>query len=193
LLNRPVDPSGLAFWTGLLAQGLGRNQVVGLIEASGEYRTDQVEGLYAHLLHRSADAGGLNAFVTFLGAGGTMEQAATLIAGSTEYFQNRGGGTSDGFLDALYQDALNRQVDAAGRAIFDQALAGGASPSEVAAAIFGSGEYLQDLVQGFYGHFLHRPADAGGLNGFAGALSQGARDQDVIAAILASGEYGNRL
>jgi hypothetical protein len=136
---------------------------------------------------------GLNVFVNFLGSGGTPEQAQSLIAGSAEYFQNRGGGTNDGFLTALYQDALGRAADPAGRSAFDQALASGATPTQVAAAIFASDEYRHDLVQGFYLRYLHRPADAGGLSAFVNALKAGARDQDVIAAILASGEYSATL
>src|SRR5207245_694545 len=46
LLNRPVDAGGLASWTGALAGGLGRTQVVVAIEASQEYDTDLVESFY---------------------------------------------------------------------------------------------------------------------------------------------------
>ena len=36
----------------------------------------------------------------------TVEQVASGITGSAEYFAMRGGGTETGFLTALYQDAL---------------------------------------------------------------------------------------
>jgi hypothetical protein len=116
-----------------------------------------------------------------------------MVAGSAEYFQTRGGGTTDGFLDALYADALGRGLDSTGRADWDQALASGVSPAEVATAIFASTEFLQDVVQGFYQSFLHRPADATGLGVWVSALQRGMSDDQVIAGIVGSAEYFDRL
>jgi hypothetical protein len=189
LLQRPADQSGLANWTAFLNNGASRAALVSQLEASLEYRTDVVLGLYVQFLHRGADAGGLNGFVNSLGNGGSVEQIESIIVGSPEYFQTRGGNTDDGFLNALYQDALNRPVDSTGRKAWDAALTSGASTAQVAAAIFASNEYRQDLVQSYYLRFLHRAADKGGLGTFVNALNQGARDQDVIAAIIGSPEY----
>ena len=118
---------------------------------------------------------------------------AVSLTGSAEYFQNRGGSTNDGFLSALFQDALGRPIDAGARANFDQQLANGATRSQVAAAIFASTEYRQDLVGGYYLRFLHRPADSGGLANFVAALGNGAKDEDVIASLMGSAEYLARL
>ena len=63
---------------------------------------------------------------------------------------------------------------------------------QVAATVFASTEYRQDLVSAFYRDFLQRPADDSGLAGFVGALGQGAEDADVLTAILSSPEYFNR-
>src|SRR5205807_2306900 len=93
----------------------------------------------------------------------------------------------------LFQDVLHRAVDPAGRAFFDSALARGVTRQQLAASIFGSTEYVQNLVQGDYLMFLHRPADSGSLNSFAGALQQGARDQDVLAALLSSDERYSQI
>src|SRR5205085_11760517 len=98
-------------------------------------------------LLRPADPSGLNTFVNVLLQGGAVEEVAAALAGSGEYFETRGNATNDGFLDALYSDALHRSVDSVGRAAWDQALAAGATRGQVAAAIFASGEYRQDLVQ----------------------------------------------
>jgi hypothetical protein len=112
-----------------------------------------------------------------------------MIASSPEYFQNRGGGTNDGFLTALYADALNRGVDAGSRMGFDSPLNGGGSRQQVATAIFGSAEYAMDLVQSFYQKFLHRAADSSGLNTFTGVLQGGGRDEQVILDLVSSPEY----
>src|SRR5439155_1032634 len=71
LLHRRAEPGGLAYWSGLLDGGLNRFQVVRLIEASLEYRVNQVQALYIRFLHRPADPGGLVSSILFLRAGGT--------------------------------------------------------------------------------------------------------------------------
>jgi uncharacterized protein YdbL (DUF1318 family) len=205
LLGRAVDPGGLNTWVGLLNSGGSRMQVAVGIESTQEFRTAEVQSLYSIYLHRAADAAGITNFTNLLAAGGTLEQVATGLVGSPEYFQSRAGGTNDGFLNALYLDALGRGVDAAGRASFDAALANGVSTAQVAASIFASIEYHQVLVQGYYLKYLHRPADAVGLNSLVqrmtvpgvqpifvsdpSQLNQPLRDEDVIALFIASDEY----
>jgi len=163
LLQRPADAAGLATWSGLLNQGVSRAQVALDIEQSLEYRQDEVQALYARYLHRNADPAGLAALCKFLVQGGTVEQVAADLVASPEYYQKRGGGTFDGFLAALYQDALERSIDPAGQAGFDQALAAGSTRAQVAMAIFSSTEYRQDLIHADYLTWLHRPANAAGL------------------------------
>jgi uncharacterized protein (TIGR03118 family) len=193
LLHREADSGGLTFWTAMLGQNISRSQVALGIENTTEYRTVQVQAAYSLLLHRAADAGGLSGSINFLAAGGTVEQLEAILAGSAEYFQNRAGGTNDGFVTALYQDALNRAADAGGRTAFDQALMNGTTRTQVAAAVFGSQEFQQDLVKGFYQQFLHRAADPNGLSGSVAALQAGLRDETLIAILLGSQEYFARL
>jgi hypothetical protein len=152
-----------------------------------------VRNLFTRFLKRQADAGGLNAFTTALANGATIEQVEAALVGSPEYFQSRGGGTNNGFLDAIYQDALNRAVDSAGRTFFGQLFANGATTTQVATLIFTSDEFRTNLVQGFYQTFLHRAADSGGLATFVGLLRQGRRDEEVVAGIASSDEYFGRL
>src|SRR5439155_5410378 len=128
-------------------------------------------------------------YTGLLAAGSTGAQVAAILAGSDEYFQTRGGGSNDGFLSALYQDALRRQVDASGQASFTQLLQAGASRIDVALSVLNSLESHQDLVAGFYQQFLHRAADPAGLTVYVSALQGGARAEQVVAAILASTEY----
>jgi hypothetical protein len=118
-----------------------------------------------------------------------LEQLKTILTGSLEYLQVRGGGTTTGFLTALYQDALNRSPDAGGLATYTQALSQGSSRQRIAGAFFGSTEYLQGLVASFYQRFLNRAGDAGGLNSFVASLQAGMPDQVIIAAMLGSGEF----
>jgi uncharacterized delta-60 repeat protein len=192
LLQRDADAGGMAFWTGLLAQGVDRTQIVLRIENSTEYHTKQVDQMYLTLLGRAADPAGRNAFVDLLNAGGSVEQVKIAILGSQEYYQ-RAGGSSATFLDAVYRDVLNRSPDTSGAIAFGLLLAGGAPRGIVAEAILTSAESYQDQVQNLYQRSLHRPADTGGLNAFVAAMQQGAREEDVLATMCGSGEYFGRV
>jgi hypothetical protein len=190
LLQREADPPSLAFFTAQLDSGaLSRAQVVQTLVSSPEFRAVEVQAQYEKFLKRPADAGSVGAFSNFLAQGGTVEQIDVILTGSPEYFHNRGGGTNDGFLTALYSDVLNRSVDAPSRTAWDQALATGTTPGQVAAVFFQSPEYDQDLVKSFYQTYLHRPADNGSLNSFANALQSGIRDEVLVALLTSSTEY----
>jgi autotransporter-associated beta strand protein len=194
LLHREADPGGLASWASALDQGLiTRTQLVFALESSTEYRSNVVDALYVHYLHRHADPGGLSAYVNAMAHGFTDEQIAASLAGSDEYFINRGGSTADGFITALYLDALNRQPDPQGRQAFEQALSFHVSRLQVATSVLGSFEYKSDLVFGYYSSFLHRSPDPNGQNAWATAMTQGLTDEQVIAAIIGSPEYFNNV
>jgi hypothetical protein len=193
ILGRPVDPSGLSNWTGFLSLGGTRAGVAHGLLASVEYRAHVIDGFYQKYLNRAADRDGLNNFVLFLGAGGSQEQVQAVILGSPEYSQVHNAASNDAFLSQLYQDVLNRPIDANGRLTFLQALAAGVSRADVAATLLASTEYKTNLVQGYYQTFLGRPADSFGLNAYVSALQHGTRDEDVIQIFVASDEYFARL
>ncbi len=195
LLNRPLDPSGLATWTNLL-NGLGntasgRAQVVENIEASPEYRTDEVNNLYLQYLNRPATGDpGAQTWVNQLGGGASLEQVAAQIVASREFITNQTDGSFGSWLTAVYHDALHRPVDPSGLATWTALFSGGTSQAQIAQDIFSSHEARLDLVNGYYELYLARSAfdDPGGL-GWVSSLQHGATDQAVIADIVASQEY----
>ena len=190
VLQRAPDQTGLTTFTNLLEQGVAnRSQVAMDLLTSPEYLTDEVQALYSTLLHRAPDTAGLATYLAFLESGGTMEQAGAAIAGSPEYFQNQGGGTNDGFLNALYQDVLQRSVDPGGRATFDQMLATGTTPQQVATMLYSSPEYQQDVVETLYQRDPNRAADPTGLSAFTGLLASGWTDSQVAASLISSTEF----
>src|SRR5207253_792844 len=128
-----------------------------------EYRTLVVQGLYGRLLGRPADPAGLNNWVNFLNQGGTADQLEAILIGSAEYFNGRGGGTANGFLQALYDDVLQRPIDISGSKTWGTALTNGLSPAAVATAILASQESDQMKIEELYGQILHRTADSSGL------------------------------
>src|SRR5262249_54438491 len=135
LLHRPIDAAGRAAFGAYLGQGGSRQLVAQAILASREYQMLVVRSLYSSLLRREADPSGLSAFADFLGAGGTVAQVRAVMLSSQEYYQGRAGSTNDGFVAALYRDALNRAVDPGGRQAFGQALVAGVSRFTVAAVV----------------------------------------------------------
>jgi Domain of unknown function (DUF4214)/Subtilase family len=192
LLGRDPDAAGLAFWTGLLDRGASRFDIARGIEGSAEYQGVVVGQAYQQVLRRAVDPSGLANWTRFLAQGGTPEELRAALLGSREFFETFGPGSNDAFLDALYQTALNRPADDAGKANWEQVLAGGVSRQDVALAILRSREASALVVQDLYGRLLGRAADAGGLASFTDLLQQGVGDDLVIAALTASAEYASR-
>jgi hypothetical protein len=153
------------------------------ILASPESRAVQVQALFHKYLRRDADAQGLAYFGGLLAAGGTKEEAAALITGSDEYLA-RAGGSTDGWLKALYHDTLGRAADGVGQSFAVQMLAGGASRAQVSGCVLGSDEYRQGVLQHDYQQYLGRPIDAVGQAVWLQALRQGVHDDVVLALIL---------
>jgi hypothetical protein len=189
LFNRIADMPGLAFWASQLDAGASRAQVVAQMETTREYRGLQVQALYQHYMHRAADPSGLGGGVAFLLSGGTVEQLTAALVGSPEYYQVIGGGTNNGFLGALYHDALGRLLDPGGQAAWIQAFANGATPYQVGGAVLTSLEYRQDLVHSYYSAYLFRDPDSAGLAGWVALMENGTRDETVIAGITGSAEF----
>lgn len=193
LLGRPVDPAGLGHFVAELTQGAPRSAVAVEIEQSLEYRARVVRGVYTQFLHRAADPTGLNAWVGFLGKGGTPEQIEAAVAGSGEYFQNRGKGTIDGYLDAIFQDGLGRAVDAGSRKTLDTAFQHGLTTLQIAGFLFTSDEFRVNFLKSAYQTYLHRAGDQQGLAALLDAMKHGLRSDQVIASMIGSPEYTARL
>ncbi len=191
LLHRPVDPVGLSFWSSQINAGATREQVVLNIERSVEYRNEVVEQIFTADLHRPVDPGSLAYWSEKLGVN-SIEQVQAAIIGSFEFFQNAGG-TNEGFLQSLYQNVLNRPIDASGHGFRTQELNAGISRTVVAYEVLTSTEYRSDLVKSYYEQFLNRSPDAAGLSMWTDQLAKGSLDQLVIAKIIGSQEYQSRI
>ncbi|HUY31900.1 MAG TPA: peptidylprolyl isomerase [Pirellulales bacterium] len=204
LLAREAEPQGFGYWTNLLGQGQARSQIVAGFEGSFEFRNDVAQELYSQYLGRPADPAGL-ANISAALISHTIEQQAETLISSAEYFNNHGGGTAGGFLTALYSDVLHRAIDPAAQARFSALnLTDPAVRAQVAAQVFGSGEYETDLLNfpghtaqtynaglpmGLYQAFLHRAADTAGLAAGMAQFKAGQTDLQVVNSIIASNEY----
>jgi cyclophilin family peptidyl-prolyl cis-trans isomerase len=209
LLGREGESLGMSYWTNRLNQGDSRLTIAMGFTESLEFRDDVTQQLYQLYLHRPADSAALSSTATALLTGSPEQQAETIVS-SAEFF-NDAGGTANGFLTALYTDALNRPIDAASQTKFGALnLTDPSVRSQVAAQVFGSTEFQTDLLNvpsstsarltdhtgltdGFYQIFLHRPADSNGLAASLAQFKAGQNDFQVQQTILASDEYFARL
>jgi uncharacterized delta-60 repeat protein len=192
LLGRPVDPSGLASWGGLLDRGVSRFDVTRAIQVSTEYRQAVVREAYVRLMGRRADDSGLASWTEFLARGGTRDQLEASLVGSAEFFA-RFGSTNEGWLSVAYGFLLGRTPpDASGQRSWGAALAAGVPRAAVALALLGSAEGDANTVRRLYTQLLQRQADSSGLDNFTRALQQGVPDDVVVALLVASEEYFNR-
>jgi hypothetical protein len=193
LLGRTPELGATVYWGNLLDSGaLSRAQFVAALEASPEFRINEVEGLYQKYLRRNADFGGLGLMVNFMNHGGTPEQVAMLLVSSQEYFITRGSSTNALWLNAIFEDGLGREIDTYTLTTFTGLMSSSMDRAQVAAVVFGSAEYSANLAEGLYQRYLRRPADPAGLLGMVHSLQSGMTDEQAIAILLASAEYSTR-
>ncbi len=94
-------------------------------------------------------------------------------------------------MQSVFQDLLNRPLDANGQAFFTNSLANGGTRDQIATAILSSLEYRKNLVAADYQNVLRRGPDFGATD-WVVMLLQGAADEQINAGIYSSGEYFNR-
>ncbi|HDS1778901.1 TPA: DUF4214 domain-containing protein [Pseudomonas putida] len=143
LLGRgAADDAGSSVWTDLLANGGSLADVAAAISVSAEAQTLDssngtfVENLYEAALGREADEAGLQNWVSQLFNGASRADIAQAIVGSAEAASK----ANSDFIDSLYQSALDRTADDAGKAHWAAQLEAGASQADIALAIVGSDE-----------------------------------------------------
>ena len=189
LLGRDITPSEKASMLDFLDSGGSRAQVAQIVLNSWEYRTKLAQSLFQMFLGRAGAQTEVNFFMSALQQGVTVEQLIAVIVGSDEYYQNRGGGTNNGFLEQLYNDLLGRPIDEGSLASFIDLLNRGGSRPQVALFILSSSEYRYNQIQSFFKSFLERQASDSEINFFLALWQQGARREQIIAQIIGSPEY----
>lgn len=142
LLGRDADAEGSQAWQGLLQNGGSLADVAASIAVSAEAQSvddsngEFISNLYSNVLGREAEETGLQGWVSALYNGASRADVAKSIVGSTEALSK----ANSDFIDSLYQSALGRTADEAGKAAWTDALAHGASQADVAIGIVGSPE-----------------------------------------------------
>lgn len=178
--------------SGLTAGGLPVNlgSVAESLTHSAEYYSDFVTHAYATFLGRSPDAGGLAWWTQQMQQGMSDEQLEAALISSTEYFALHGG-TDPAWLDATYNNLLNRPADASGAAYWLGQLQLGVSRDQVALDIATSAEREAMVVSNDYLTFLGRGASSAEIAYWVAQFGQGAHNEDIVAGFVGSAEYYN--
>ena len=153
VLGREADDSGLAYWTGVVADGsVTRAGVALALAESGEKLAQEAAGgvdvaaseigviarMYAALYDRSPDLGGLNYWIGQAESGAALADIADAFIGSGE---SPAGQDDAAFIASLYQTALARQASADEMADWRDMLASGqADRGDVLLALADSAE-----------------------------------------------------
>lgn len=118
IVHRDADAQGLAAATTLLARGITPSDLDRILIDSPAYQathastTSFIQGLYLDLFHRSADAPGLNAWVSMIDHGGVSRDAATQIFLNSPFHVGPEA-------NELYEDTFHRDADAPGAAVLE--------------------------------------------------------------------------
>ena len=187
LLGRAADPSGLAYWHGLLVAGVNRSAIAWALVNSIEYRSNVIENGYEEFLGRPADAFGTSYFLAQTGRGMSFINIDAILVGSDEYYDDVGG-TPDDFIVAMYEDILGREPDPAGVRYDEALLAFGVPRGPIAGGLFYSTEHLGGVIDALYEGILGRGIDPSGQAYWTGQVQAGMPIQVLIALLIGSDE-----
>jgi hypothetical protein len=201
-LNRPGDPSGIAYWAGRLRAGaIAGPAVVESFLLSPEFggAIAPVVRLYLGGIGRLPDEPGLRYWLDTARSGVPIGTIAHAFASNAEYQQRYGGLSNAAYVDALYQTVFGRPADAAGAAYWTGELQSGRmGRGAVLLGMTSSPEYVRiadapSVVTMAYIGMLRRSPDAGGFVHWVGQLRAGHSISWFAAGVLASAEYRIRV
>lgn len=144
VLNRAGDPGGIQYWDNTLATGATRGQVLAGFAQSYENRanTRAIAGdkndaeayrLYQAGLDRTPDDGGDAYWSNVLSQGASPAEVAQGFMQSSEFQTKYGTLDNPGYVNALYNNVLNRDADAGGLQYWVNSLAQGGSRQQILA------------------------------------------------------------
>ncbi len=168
VLGRGADATGLANWTGQLADDTSRAEVVLGFSQSAEFTDstaaearafanassqagwgDDVYRVYQATLDRAPDLLGFSNWSSQLAGGRGLEKAINGFVNGTEFQATYGALDDEGFVELLYQNVLGRGADATGLANWTGQLADGTSRAEVVRGFSQSAEFVAATADDF--------------------------------------------
>lgn len=189
LLHRPIDSTGLNQWGTDLNNGMTPTQVVLGIEQTKEYQGIQVQAAWQKLLGGTAPSTAVDYLVGLMQAGADFRVIQAVIVGTPQFYV-QSGGTNEAFLDAIYQDFLNRPIDQKSEVAWSGLMNAGYNTTQVALGVLTSSEYLNNLVTQDYMTYMGTTPDANSLGAYVAALANGTMNNNmVVASLLGSPEW----
>jgi hypothetical protein len=189
LLHRnplPNDMAGFQYWVTKLNTGSIPEQVVLGIENSDEYRQTVVASEYQLYLHRGPNQTESANGVAFLRQGGTDELLAASLLGSSEYFSARANSNDSAWVQAVYNDVLQRSARTNEVTYW---IGQGGHSVQAANLILASTEARTVRINSYYYSYLHRFANVNEDGYWLNLYAKGATDEVIQALFLISGEY----
>lgn len=187
LVGRPATDREVVLMLDRLDRGWGHHGIARSLTQGTEWAGGVVDDLYQQILHRRPDQGGRAHWVQQLAGDAWTRDIAAFLFASPE-FEGLSGGTTAGYVDAVYDRVLGRDPDASGLAYWVQRIDGGGPRTEVALAVHTSVEANGQRVDDLYDSLLHRAPDTAGRQFWAQRLVT-IDDLDLAARLVASGEY----
>ncbi len=189
-LNRGPDPTGMAYWSGLLAGGSGGPALVSGLTNSDEYVNQRIRQAYTQTLGRQPEPGGMEHWYREIRAGRATVDDVTRHFLSSAEFHRKSGGTDAGYVRRLYETVLGRRASNAEVANWTTQIARHGREA-VADAIWFSMEAAEVRAGTYYRMFLKRNPEPGGATHWARVLlTQG--EGAVRAGIAGSDEYARK-
>ncbi len=200
-LGREPDAAGLTFWSNVLEQRMA--SPTALVESflnSAEFgdRIATVNRLYLAAFDRNPTAAELDYWSDQMARGRSAAWVAAFFADSPEFTATYGALDSEGFVDRLYRNVLDRGPDGAGLDFWAGRIDRGQARGDVLLAFATSHEFEQStdadiLVRMIYLGLLGRSPDPGGLAFWSDRARSGQPLADLISGFLASNEYADRI
>lgn len=206
VLQRPISMDDVDYWTAQFEKNHRDPQTFSsiVIESTPpyEYRLGEIANSYQTYLHRAPDAAGEQFYLQLIinsqgareGEGssfGTEKRTSALLIASGEFYQDAGS-TVDGFIKAVFEDALKRAPTAADLAYYSDQLTHGMTHIEFATTVLSSTESLTRTINGLYERYLGRAADPTGLQNFLNNYAAGYGTETNTETILDTPEFYNR-
>ena len=214
-LGRAPDQAGLAGWTHALNAGESLQAAANSFVTSAEFQnvygsltdTQFVTLLYANVLHRLPDPGGLSGWLGSLSQGVSRAQVLLGFSQSQEDINDLAAPVQQGLwiedaaaaqVARLYDTTLGRLPDLQGLIGWTTALENGsATLLQEINGFMASAEFQATygnltntaFVTLLYENTLHRAPDPGGLSGWVGALNSGVSRAQVVQGFSESPEH----
>jgi hypothetical protein len=193
LLDRVIEPAALNNLANKLEQGWSRQQVSSAVFSSTEYQAHQVNSLYQNVLRRPAEASGLQAWLSYLSAGHSLDDVRANLFGSDEYLVNVAGLSLATLISDLYVDILHRPAEPGGQLAWQWAVELGASRADVSRAIMHSAEGAHQTITQAFVTNLNRLPEEQAIDFFTTRIAGGASYETINAAVLGSQEFFEHL